>query len=246
MPRALTTRLEPDELRLYHAPSTSVLEPETAERCLRMLDAEERARHERFRFERDRMSYLTAHALTRGVLARQLAVQPSELRFANGPHGRPELAWPDSQPRLRFNLSHTHGRVACAIALERDVGVDIEHLDRRVDIAQLAPSVFSEAERAELATLDAEAARLRFFELWTLKEAYIKAVGKGLSLPLRSITLVFGQAGPRLQLAVPLEGEPSGFWFHLERLPSPHLLAVTRDGPEPLLEVGELSPTCES
>jgi 4'-phosphopantetheinyl transferase len=218
--------LEPDEVRVYYA-CCDTLESGAVERCLELISSDERARYQRFHFEHDRHSYLAAHALTRAVLA-PLAGQPApELQFEAGPHGRPELCQPVLSPRLRFNLSHTRGLVACAVALEHAVGVDVEHVDRRADIEQLAPAVFSERERAELLELEDADKRARFFRLWTLKEAYIKAVGKGLSLPLRSITLElpFGEQ-PRLLFAAPLCDDGAQWWLDVHAPRPGHVLAV--------------------
>ena len=97
------------------------------------LDGEEQERLARFRFERDRHIYLVAHALTRALLARALgASRPETLHFVREAHGRPELA--DAHQgvaRLRFNLSHTQGLVACGVCWEHDIGVDVEQVEQR-------------------------------------------------------------------------------------------------------------------
>lgn len=237
------SQLEPDEVRVYYAPSACVADPVQAERCLAMLSIEERERQARFFFEPDRQSYLAAHALTRGVLAELLGVAPAELCFLLGPHGRPELSYPDRQPRLRFNLSHTRGLVACAVTLEHAIGVDVEQLERRVEIDQLARSVFSEAERKALAGLSPERRRVRFFELWTLKESYIKAVGQGLALPLRSITLTLdsGQQ-PCIALGAPIADDGAEWWLHVREPVREYMLAVAVHASSVRLTVRELTP----
>jgi 4'-phosphopantetheinyl transferase len=218
--------LEPDEVRVYHA-FCEGLDAGAVERCLALLSDEECARYLRFHFEHDRHSYLAAHALTRAVLAPLVGASEPELQFEAGAHGRPELIQPAHAPRLRFNLSHTRGLVACAVALERAVGVDVEHAERRTDIAQLAPAVFSDVERASLDALPEADKRARFFRLWTLKEAYIKAIGKGLSLPLRSITLELPSGEqPRLRFAPPLTDDGSHWWLDVHEPRLGHVLAV--------------------
>ncbi len=235
-------RLEPSEIRVLHA-SSAALSDAARRACLRVLSDDERARHLRFRFEQDRDAYLLAHALTRTLLAGQLEVEPRALRFKAGPHGRPELDWPRSSPALRFNLSHTRGLVACALALEHDVGVDVEHFERRVELEQVARSVFSEPERAALMALPPEGRRRRFFELWTLKEAYIKAVGKGLALPLRAITLELAPAAPpRLQLAAPIQDNAERWFFALDEPAPGYLLAVAAGSPSCRCAIGEWLP----
>jgi 4'-phosphopantetheinyl transferase len=227
----MSEALEPGEVRVYYS-ATHGLTDDQRERGRAMLDDGERARHLRFRFAEDRDAYLAAHALTRAVLARQLGVAPSALRFEHGPHGRPELAWPAPSPRLRFNLSHTRGLVACALALEHDIGVDVEHVQRRVEIELLAKNVFSETERAELLALAGEPQRRRFFELWTLKEAYIKAVGKGLALPLPAIDIQLAASrAPTIAFATPIGDDGARWFLHLSEPVPSFLLAVALAAP---------------
>jgi 4'-phosphopantetheinyl transferase len=218
--------LEADEVRVFYA-WCDALDARAVERCLPLLSSEERARYLRFHFEHDRHSYLAAHALTRAVLAPLAGLPAPELQFEAAAHGRPELCQPAAGPRVRFNLSHTRGLVACAVALEHAVGVDVEHVERRTDIDQLAPAVFSERERAELGALSGAEKRARFFQLWTLKEAYIKAVGKGLSLPLRSITTELpASEQPRLCFAAPLSDDGKDWWLDVHAPRPSHMLAV--------------------
>jgi 4'-phosphopantetheinyl transferase len=128
--------------------------------------------------------FIVAHALLRTALSRCAAARPEEWRFSTAAHGRPEIDTPPTRPRLRFNLSHTRGLVACAVTLERDVGIDVEHIGRWADTVALARRYFSSPENRLLAGLPAPAARARFFSLWTLKESYVKARGLGLGIPL--------------------------------------------------------------
>lgn len=191
-----------------------------------LLDAAERERAGRFRFERDRHIYIVAHALTRTVLARFTDVPAQAFSFVAGPHGRPEIERPSLPVRLRFNLSHTTGLVACAVSLVHDVGVDVECRSRRADIEGLSRQVLAPAEAAALAALTGESARARFFEYWTLKEAYIKAVGAGLSLPLRSIAF---DVAPRPWAEVrftDLDDDAEAWSFALSQPTEVHQLAV--------------------
>jgi 4'-phosphopantetheinyl transferase len=149
-----------------------------------LLSDAERARCQRLRFEEDRVSFIVAHALLRTALSRCAVARPEAWRFAAPVHGRPEIDTPPTLPRLRFNLSHSRGLVACAVTLERDVGIDVERVDRRADTAALARRYFSSSENRFLAGLPAPEARARFFSLWTLKEAYVKARGLGLGVAL--------------------------------------------------------------
>lgn len=233
--------LGPGQAHVYYAWVAEALDASEHERLSALLSDEERARHARFHFEHDRHSYVMAHALTRSVLGSITGVAPRGLRFEVGPHGRPELSWPERQPALRFNLSHTRGMVACAVALAQDIGVDVEQVERRLDVHALARSVFSEEERADLEALPPEAQRGRFFELWTLKEAYIKAVGQGLALPLRSISLQLAPGrAPRIGFAPPVIDDATQWWFHVVQPRPTHTLAVAvRCDSEPLIALHE-------
>ncbi|OEJ69010.1 4'-phosphopantetheinyl transferase family protein [Magnetovibrio blakemorei] len=149
-----------------------------------LLDVEERERAQRFHFLHDRHAYIAAHAVARALLTRWTGHEASSWRFTIGPYGKPEVVSPLNLPRLRINLSHTRGIVAVALTQHHDIGVDVEWLERQCDIDSLAERVFTSEERALLQTTPADKKQDIFLTLWTLKEAYIKAIGKGLSQPL--------------------------------------------------------------
>lgn len=149
-----------------------------------VLSDAEHARAALFHFERHRRDYTAAHALVRRVLAGCDGRPPASLPFGTGEHGKPYLLAADGTPsRWEFSLSHADGMVACAVA-GRAVGVDVERLDRVPDVDLLATSVCSKAERERLGQLEPACRRERFIELWTLKEALLKATGVGVSFPM--------------------------------------------------------------
>jgi 4'-phosphopantetheinyl transferase len=149
-----------------------------------LLSSDERAQQSRFVFARDSRDYAAAHALLRESLSRYADIAPTAWRFRAG--GKPSLAADHDSRSLSFNLSHTHGLVACAVAGGRDVGVDVEPTDRRVDDG-VAERYFSKTENADLQRCASHERQRRFVELWTLKEAYVKAIGEGLAHPLNTI-----------------------------------------------------------
>jgi 4'-phosphopantetheinyl transferase len=163
---------------------------------LALLAPKERARHRRLRQERSRREFLVAHALARITLSHYAPVPPEAWSFAVGDHGRPELTGPNRARGLRFNLSHTRGLVACAVVRELDIGVDVESATRRVRHRELAERFFGEDELRELRALAPEEQPGRFLELWTLKEAYLKARGRGISLPLRDFQFRLSDSDP--------------------------------------------------
>ncbi|WP_245484801.1 4'-phosphopantetheinyl transferase family protein [Rhizobium ruizarguesonis] len=151
-----------------------------------VLNEEERQRARRFVFDRDRDMYVFSHGLLRLLLARYMVADPRELTFASAPGGRPELVSPSSAP-IRFNLSHTDGLVGCILTQKADCGLDVEQIGR-VDYRHLVPTALAPEERSALLGL-AEADRPdRFCEIWTLKEAYLKGRGLGISYPIRNIS----------------------------------------------------------
>src|SRR6185369_8891594 len=164
-----------------------------------MLSSDERARCDRFYFVRDRRDYANAHHLLRTTLSRYEGRSPAEWRFDTTSYGKPFLAddspGADGQAPLTFNLSHTCELVACVVGRGTTVGIDVERLDRLHDVLDLATRFFSPLEVAGLHGLEDEERPRRFGELWTLKESFIKAIGKGLSQPLNSFTFDLSEAG---------------------------------------------------
>lgn len=161
-----------------------------------MLDDSERSKATAFRFDADRHSHIAAHALLRRTLSELVLpttgyCSPKDWRFAAGKYGKPELAVGQLDSDLRFNLSHTHGMVAVALAFGMDIGIDVEFVGRRVaDDMAIADAYFSPSEQAYLRGItDPTQRRLVFIDLWTAKEAFIKALGHGLSMPLDSFSV---------------------------------------------------------
>ena len=214
---------------------------------LALLSEDERDRYARFRFPEDREIFLVAHALSRVHLARVLGCHPAALSFQVSERGRPELAGPEAtrEPRVRFNLSHTHGLVASALTLEDDVGIDVERLDRNVELLAVGSRVFSARELEALHALPSAAQRARFFSLWTLKEAYVKAIGKGLSWPLQAISFNPEQADPvPVHFGAEADDQPDAWCFRRFATGPQHVLAVAlRAGPAAAISFHELTPS---
>jgi len=156
------------------------VDPSLLRRFERMITVEERRQLCRLRFEADRRRFLIARALARTELSLHAPVAPADWRFEKRHHGRPEIAASTAARRLRFNLSHTEGLVACAVAFELDVGIDVERLDGRLPTSVARERCLSRRENADLEGLPARVRDLRFLEYWTLKESYLKARGTGL------------------------------------------------------------------
>jgi 4'-phosphopantetheinyl transferase len=154
------------------------------------LDSFELQRAQSFKFNKDRDLYMAAHVFLRQVLSRYTPVLAKDWQFACNPYGKPAITNPGQQ-WLQFNLSHTQGMVACAVALGRAVGVDVERRKHLGDLPSLCHQVFSPREaKTVLANKFPGGREHCFFRHWTLKEAYIKARGRGLSLPLQTFSFV--------------------------------------------------------
>jgi 4'-phosphopantetheinyl transferase len=193
-----------------------------------LLEPAELRRMNAFRFERHRREYLVTRALVRTTLSRYRPGAPEAWRFRTNEYGRPTLEDPAG---LYFNLANHPTMVVCAVARHLDIGVDVEPLDRAGDLLELAPTVFSPVELAELGALPADARRDRALALWTLKEAYIKARGMGLSLPLAGFSFRFGHAHPEIGFHDGVLDEPGRWAFRTLDL-AQHCLAVAFGGPE--------------
>ena len=157
---------------------------ERAARLLQWLSTDERERLERFRSGRDRRRYLVGRGLLRTVIGRYLSLSPGVLRFDTTAAGKPRLA-PGVAPRpLQFNLSHSGDLVLIALASGRALGVDVEQVRADIELAETAARFFSPTEQQALAALSGARQIDAFFDCWVRKEAYVKARGEGLSLPL--------------------------------------------------------------
>lgn len=150
-----------------------------------MLDADEQARANRFLFAKHRRRFIVAHAAVRRILASRVGVGPGELQFTGNSHGKPFLK---NVGAPVFSLSHSHEMALCAVASDGELGVDIEWC-RELPHADLAQRFFAPDEAAALKALAEDDQVAGFFACWTSKEAYIKAKGLGLSLPLDSFSV---------------------------------------------------------
>src|SRR5687768_4340971 len=177
-----------------------------AEPLAGLLSDDERRRAERFVFERDRRRYTVARARLRQLLGERLGAAPESLRLAYGRHGKPALARRPAQRDLRFNVSHCGEVAAYAFTEGREVGVDVEEVRLLPDADEVAMRFFSQRERAAYLRLPASERPQGFFNCWTRKEAFVKAVGDGLSHPLETLDVSLAPAGWTLSSFVPAAG----------------------------------------
>lgn len=183
------------EVHVWHAwlnlPGSDVV------RFEQLLSAEEQRRAERFRFNRDRRRFIVARGSLRAILSRYVRQDPDQLRLAYSSRGKPSLVMPShSQGVLEFNLSRSGDLAVYAVAWGRQVGIDVERIRPFPDAQKIAERFFSARESALLRTLPDSQKVEAFFACWTRKEAYMKASGKGMSLPLAGFDVSAGLREP--------------------------------------------------
>ena len=216
--------LTDDDVHVWHLDPAGLSDSGVIRHYDALMSPEERGRHARFVFPDDQHIYLVARGLVRTTLSQYADVEPRAWTFQAGRHGRPEIAGPSGAPPLRFSVSHTAGLVALAVALRLDVGIDVEGINARASGLDIARRYFAPSEARDLAALPAERQRRAFVEYWTLKEAYIKATGLGLSMPLKSFAFQLTDP-PAITLERPRSGEAAE--WHFARLDlSPHHTAA--------------------
>lgn len=186
------------------------LDDESRRRCRTLLCATERARADRFLREQDRDRYLASHAALRIVLATALDDRATELTFAANAHGKPELSGP-WRGRLEFNLSHSGAIALIAIAPDARVGVDVEIMRPLSDCLAIARGHFASDEVAALAGLPPDRRMEAFFACWTRKEAFVKALGLGLSMALDRFSVSIPPS-PSCLVSIDGEAEAARAW----------------------------------
>ncbi|HEX2093753.1 MAG TPA: 4'-phosphopantetheinyl transferase superfamily protein [Longimicrobiaceae bacterium] len=199
--------LEEGEVHVWCAP----LDPpeESVRRYRELLATDELARVDRFRFDRDRRRSTVARGVLRMLLGRYLAESPRRVEFRYESHGKPVLAGGPADRGVRFNVSHSGELALFAFTRGRELGVDVELVHSIEDAEQIAERFFSAAENAVFRSLPAELREEAFFNCWTRKEAYIKAVGEGLSFPLHvfDVSLAPGEPARLLDSRDPEQAE---------------------------------------
>ncbi|ARS66237.1 4'-phosphopantetheinyl transferase superfamily protein [Sinorhizobium meliloti] len=236
---SLKTEPGPGEVLLFRA-EVPPLAASMITRLSAKLDRHEQDRAARFIFEQDRAVFVAAHALLRHALGS--IFEEGAIRFRTNAYGKPELDL-DFEHGIHFSLSHTRGMAVCAICRRHPIGVDVEAINRSVDIEMLAEQYFAAWEHALIVEAPSQHRAEIFFRLWTLKEAMLKAVGIGLAAaPLREFAFTLEPVTSKMQLA---RVEAALEWQVCEYSPTAvHrlALAVRRSAAQPVKVISQLIP----
>lgn len=228
----------PGEVLVLHGFTQVLAQDDVRPRLMDCLSPEEEARRRAFAFPRDRDLFLLAHGVKRMALGRCLGVDPQDLAFTRDAYGKPVLAGPfragPFQGEPGFSLSHSDAAVAVCIAHAPMVGVDVEAHARDVPLEAMA-MVMADAEIADLSA-SGGAARRKAFAYWTLREAFAKAVGLGLSLPRNDVSFRLAAAGaPAVEHLAGHWGVAGDWQLHQCDLGPAHLLAAAVRAPSPVV-----------
>ena len=188
----------PDLIRIWRVPLDAFFEEDARLEGVLSLDETDRAH--RYFFDRDRRRFIIGRAVLRLILAGYLGTEAEQVKINYGKHGKPSLAEPNAG--VRFNVSHSQEIALIAVAHGREVGVDVEFVRQLTDQEQLLTWNFSSCEVAAYRQLPCQQQQAAFFAGWTRKEAYLKARGEGLSIPLDSFAVSLGSDDPAALLEV--------------------------------------------
>ncbi len=201
--------LESDEVHVWRV--SLHMDPAEIESLARVLSDDERARAARFCFQQDRESFTVARGILRMLLGRYLDQEAGRLEFSYGPHGRPMLR-DQNLSEFCFNVSHSKGLALYAFTRKRQIGIDVEWIRSEMASEQIAERFFAPEEVATLRALPSDAQLEAFFNCWTRKEAFIKASGEGLSLPLDRFAVSLTPGEPAEILTIDGEAETAALW----------------------------------
>lgn len=214
------------EIHIWFAYDREINDPELLNDYQSLLNSDERDQYQRFYFEKHRHQYLVTRALARTTLSHYCnTIDPAQWLFTKNQYGKPAIGNAISMP-LQFNLSHTEGLIVMAVTLTKAVGIDIEWTLRNGRSVEIADKFFSPEEVAQLYKLPEPYQRERFFELWTLKEAYIKAYGSGLSIPLDQFSFSFLKDRIGISFGPNWQDQPENYAFWQIQLNSSHKAAL--------------------
>jgi len=185
-----------EEIHIWYVDYKNFNDSSLLEACYEILSEKEKSQYDQFSVPHVRLEYLITRAMVRSVLSRYITNFPiADITFSKNKYGKPFISDNILAKNLSFNISHTKNISVIAITAGTDIGIDIEKNRKNFDFLEIAKNSFSMSEFNSLKNLNSYKQGTRFFEIWTLKEAYIKARGKGLHIPLNLLSYSFPEHG---------------------------------------------------
>jgi len=213
--------LDTGQVHVFYTRADQISDPCFLKQYRACLRPEEIRKADRYLKQSDRHLSLVSRALVRYLIAQVILQEPQSIRFSVNEHGKPFLV---ESPDIHFNLSHSHGAAVCAMCRSAAVGVDVEDMGRRSDLL-IAKRFFSSSEAELVSKASGAEKRKLFFDIWTLKEAYIKAVGKGLTIPLSSFS--FNANESEIRITFSDTGRTDPMWQFFQWRPEPGKIVAT-------------------
>lgn len=224
-------KIEKNEIHLWFTCDLGIQDEKLLTAYQALLNEDERQCHLRFLFQRRRHQYLVTRALVRDVLSQyEASLTAQTLLFTQNKYGKPAVSNFSEHSDLNFNISHTQGLVVLAVTRINELGVDVETLSRQADIIKLAKRYFSAQENNELNALEMADLNERFFDLWTLKESYIKACGMGLLIPLKDFSFQFSDELIQVSFSPQRNDDPGRWRFWQLQVHEKYKLALAVTG----------------
>lgn len=232
-------KLGDNEIHLHYVRPDHVTDPGLLKHYECLLTDDERQQLSRFYYQRHKHQFLITRALVRSCLSLYHDVRPADWVFEKNAYDKPHVAGDHTGKPGNFNISHANGMIICGFARKYDIGVDVEDCQRTTQAAlNRLSSYFSEIETSMLEDLPESSQKQRFFDIWTLKESYIKARGGGLSIPLRKFSFDFSDdrlTGFNIDSDLADDAEKWQFWQL--SVPPAYRLAIAVNTARPALEL---------
>ncbi len=212
--------LMPDEVHIW----SGVLDQPASElhRFIQVLSVDELTRAGQFYFQEDRKRFIVRHGMLRMILGSYLGVQAGEIPFYHGKNGKPAIADTFGRGAIQFNLAHSKGVALFAFVRNQEIGVDIEYIHDMPEMEQIVERFFSKSENEDLRSLPASRKREAFFNGWTSKEAFVKALGEGLSRPFDKFDVSLTPGESAQQLRIEGDSREASRWNIQNLEPAPH------------------------
>ncbi|MDJ0682158.1 MAG: 4'-phosphopantetheinyl transferase superfamily protein [Xenococcaceae cyanobacterium MO_167.B52] len=213
-----------DEIHVWRA--SLDLAPQSLEELETVLSEDEKLRANRFRFAKHRRRFIAARGILRQLLARYLQISPEEINFTYNPQGKPQLASSFKNIDLQFNISHSEDLALYSFNYGQQIGIDLEYLRENVDYENIAKRFFCDSELELITNCIPEQRQQRFYQLWTAKEAYLKAIGKGLGGGLQTSEIKLNQEDNIYLHSIENKQETAKDWSLYNFIPQTNFVAT--------------------